>query len=165
MHPNLYQHLKQHGMVLIASSIGVHVGLHPLLATTLCFMHGCCMIMNNSLGICRYEWALKGFSCHIRYCQMCLCHYLVITVDIIRFTWEASQWSNWWEICNIQYAWYITTHVILVSYLFHKFKCFRINAPRVCRLVLERSDHLDNKCHPSVRTKMLGIFQADSHDS
>lgn len=24
-------------------------------------MHAWCMMMNNSLGICRYEWALKGF--------------------------------------------------------------------------------------------------------
>lgn len=95
MHPNLYQHLKQHG--LWASFVGVHIGLYPLLATSLCFMHACCMMMNNSLGICRYGWALKGFSSHIKYCQMCLCHYLLIrfpnqrsTEDSIRLVLEGS---------------------------------------------------------------------------
>ncbi len=98
-----------------ASFVGVQLGLYPLLATSPCFMHGCCMMMNNSLGICRYEWALKGFSSHIKYCQMGLCHHLIIRL----FTCERRRNDQIdGTSANIQYTWYITTHFTLVSQMF-----------------------------------------------
>lgn len=117
MHPNLYQHLKQLGMMLMsifpwcAHRSLPSFGIQPM-------FHAHMLHDDEQLAWHLPVWmGSQGLSPHIKYCQMCSCHCLVI-----RFTCE-RRCNDRIDGTSANVQWYITTHVTFVS-----LKCFRINA-------------------------------------